>query len=103
MIFYHLYKIIYLEIHIPIKITDSIFLLPHKDSLKENDYHFSFNKEDYSYLLIVSKEKEEVPLCDEEKINRVKTILSLILANQFYNTEYLSRNWCMGRLYRPDR
>lgn len=90
MLYYHLYKILYLEIHIPIKITDSIFLLPHKDSLNESDYRFSFNKEEYSYLLIISKEDEEVPKCDEEKINRVKTILSLILANQFYNTEYLN-------------
>jgi len=90
MLYYHLYKIIYLELHIPIKITDSIFLLPHKDLLNERDYRFSFNKEEYSYLLIVSKEEEEVPKCDEEKINRVRTILSLILANQFYNTEYLN-------------
>lgn len=89
MSFYHLYKILYLEIHMPIKITDSIFLLPRKGSMNENNYQFAFNKEEYSYLLIVSKKLESVPSCDKQEIETVKTLLSLLLANQFYNTEYV--------------
>jgi len=89
MVFHHLYKIDCLKIHIPIKITENMYLLPRKESLEDKNYQILFNKEEYSYLGIISENKEEVPTCDQNSIELIKSVLSLLLANQFYNKEFM--------------
>jgi len=60
--FCYIYRILYLELHIPLKITDTIFLLPKSSSLDKNNYIINFNKNEFSYILIESEEelKDEI-------------------------------------------
>lgn len=89
MTFHHLYKINCLEIHIPIKITENMYLLPRKEVLNDKNYQITFNKEEYSYLFILSENREDVPTCDQNRIEMIKSVLSLLLANQFYTKEFM--------------
>ena len=77
-----------MEIHIPLKITDEIHILPNPKSLNENDYNIKFNKNEYSYILFESQdlmlEKVEI----DKRVEIIYTILATFLCNQFYFENY---------------
>ncbi len=85
--FRYFYRILYLELHIPLKITDLIYILPRESSVDNSNYGIDFNKDAYSFLLIESnKELEDNFL--QNMVELVLTILSAFLSNQFYYKEY---------------
>ena len=86
--FYYIYRILYLELHIPLKITNKIFLLPRRQLLDERNYNIDFNKDEYSFILIESKEEIEDKQILEKKVKIILTILSAFFCNQFYSKEY---------------
>ncbi len=85
--FRYFYRILYLELHIPLKITDLIYILPRESSIDNRNFSIDFNKDHYSFLLIESdKELEDKSL--QNIVELVLTILSAFLSNQFYYKEY---------------
>ena len=86
--FFYLYRVLHLEIHIPLKITDKIHILPNPTSLDAQNYNIKFNKNEYSYILIESEnlmlEKAEI----EKRVTIIYTILASFLCNQFYLENY---------------
>jgi hypothetical protein len=66
-----------------------MYLLPRKEVLNDKNYQITFNKEEYSYLFILSENREDVPTCDQNRIEMIKSVLSLLLANQFYTKEFM--------------
>ncbi|KKN38940.1 hypothetical protein LCGC14_0748430 [marine sediment metagenome] len=81
---FYLYRVLHLEIHIPLKITDEIHILPNPTSLDTKNYNIKFNKNEYSFILIESEnlmlEKAEI----EKRVTIIYTILASFLCNQFY-------------------
>jgi len=84
----YIYRVLYLELHIPLKITDNIFLIPRKLSLDERNYNMDFNIDEYAFILIESEEEIEDKQILEKKVEIILTILSIFFCNQFYNKEY---------------
>lgn len=77
-----------MELHIPLKITNNIFLLPRRQLLDEKNYSIGFNKDEYIFILIESKEEIEDKQILEKKVKIILTILSVFFCNQFYYKEY---------------
>lgn len=86
--FCYIYRVLYLELHIPLKITDNMFLLPRRQSLDENNYNMDFNKDEYAFILIESEEKIETKQILEKTVEIILTILSALFCNQFYYEEF---------------
>jgi len=77
-----------LELHIPLKINNNVFLLPRKKLFNQIDYNIDFNKDEYAFILIESEEEIESKQILEKKIEIILTILSVFFCNQFYYKEY---------------
>lgn len=87
----YIYRVLYLELHVPIKINDTISLLPRESSLDEKNYNIDFNKDEYSFILIESEEEIKDKNLLQKKVELILTILSAFLCNQFYCKE----NYCL--------
>jgi len=86
--FCYVYRVLYLELHIPLRINNNIFLLPSMQLLNERNYNMNFYKDEYSFILIESEKEIEDKQLLEKKIEIILTILSLLFCNQFYSQEY---------------
>ena len=76
--FCYINRILYLELHIPLKINNNIFLLPRRQLLDEKNYNMEFNKDEYAFILIESEEEIESKQILEKKIEIILTINNLM-------------------------